>query len=167
MDAKRALTTGVFCPMPFKGLMYNFDGKVKNCIRSSGKIGDLKENSINEILNGEVNRHTQSCMLNDKPGPNCAPCYDLEKGKRGFDIISDRIFYIKELKNEPFVDYQEGIMVYELLMFDGLICVILLVCIVVVNLVANGQANLNSSALLQTKLNCKNSKIISFQMLLN
>ena len=108
MDAKRALTKGVFCPMPFKGLMYNFDGKVKNCIRSNEKIGDLKENSINEILNGEVNQHTQSCMLNDKPGPNCGPCYDLEKGKRSFDIISDRIFYMRELKNEPFVDYQEG-----------------------------------------------------------
>jgi MoaA/NifB/PqqE/SkfB family radical SAM enzyme len=108
MDPKRALTNGVFCPMPFKGLMYNFDGKVKNCIRSSGQIGDLKDNKIEDIVRGEDNQNTQDCMLNDKPGPDCGPCYELEKGKRGFDIISDRIFYIRELKNEPFKDYKKA-----------------------------------------------------------
>ena len=108
MDVKRALTKGVFCPMPWKGLMYNFDGKVKNCIRSAGHIGDLKDNTIEEILTGEVNQTTQACMLNDNPGSNCYTCYNLENGKKRFDIISDRIFYIRELKNEPFQDYYQG-----------------------------------------------------------
>lgn len=105
MDPKRALTNGVFCPMPWKGLMYNFDGKVKNCIRSAGSIGDIKDNSIQDILHGETNLNTQRCMLDDQPGPDCFTCYDLEGGKRAFDIISDRIFYIRELKREPFGDY--------------------------------------------------------------
>jgi len=105
MDAKRILTNGVFCPMPWKGLMYNFDGKVKNCIRSAGSIGNIKDNSIQDILYGETNLHTQECMLNDQPGPDCHTCYDLEGGKRAFDIISDRIFYIRELKQEPLSDY--------------------------------------------------------------
>ena len=108
MDPKRALTKGVFCPMPFKGLMYNFDGKVKNCIRSAGQIGNLKDNSIEDILQGSANQKTQSCMLNDKPGPDCSPCYDLEKGKKSFDIISDRVFYMRELKDESFADYKQG-----------------------------------------------------------
>jgi len=106
MNPKRALTNGVFCPMPWKGLMYNFDGKVKNCIRSAGVIGDLKHNNIQDILHGDQNLHTQQCMLTDKPGPDCHTCYDLELGKKNFDIISDRIFYIRELKHESFDDYE-------------------------------------------------------------
>ena len=108
MDPKRALTKGVFCPMPFKGLMYNFDGKVKNCIRSAGYIGNLKDNTIEDILNSDKNQNTQGCMLNDKPGPDCGPCYDLEQGKQSFDIISDRIFYMRELKDESFTDYKQS-----------------------------------------------------------
>lgn len=108
MNPKRALTKGVFCPMPWKGVMYNPDGTVKNCIRSAGTIGDLKENNIQEILTGPVNQKTQECMLNDQPGPDCHTCYDLENGKRRLDIISDRIFYIRELKNESFGDYTQG-----------------------------------------------------------
>lgn len=36
--------------MPWTGLMYNVDGKVKNCIRSAGELGNLKNNTIEEIL---------------------------------------------------------------------------------------------------------------------
>jgi uncharacterized Fe-S cluster-containing radical SAM superfamily protein len=108
MDAKKALTNGVFCPMPWTGLMYNFDGSVKNCIRSAGKIGNIKDQSIEQILLGDENLDTQSRMLSDQPGKNCYTCYDLEQGKKRFDIISDRIFYIRELKHLPFNTYSPG-----------------------------------------------------------
>jgi len=108
MDAKKALTDGVFCPMPWTGLMYNFDGAVKNCIRSARKIGNIKNNSIQEILKGPINLDTQSRMLDGQPGQNCHPCYDLENGKKRFNIISDRIFYLRELKKIPFDTYQLG-----------------------------------------------------------
>lgn len=108
MDAKRALTNGVFCPMPWTGLMYNFDGTVKNCIRSSGVLGNIKNQSIQEILTGPTNQHTQDLMLADQPGPNCDVCYVLEKDKRSFDIVSDRVFYIKELRRVEFDTYQSG-----------------------------------------------------------
>jgi MoaA/NifB/PqqE/SkfB family radical SAM enzyme len=108
MNPKQALTKGVFCPMPWKGLMYNFDGTVKNCIRSAGTIGDLKEKNIEHILLDEVNQQTQNNMLNDLPGADCYTCYDIENGKQRLDIISDRIFYIRELKDDPYSDYQLG-----------------------------------------------------------
>lgn len=92
--------------MPWTGLMYNVDGKVKNCIRSSGTIGNLKDNTIKEILHGTTNLDTQQRMLTNQPGKNCHTCYDLEGNKTGFDIISDRIFYIKELKKIPLDTYQ-------------------------------------------------------------
>ena len=108
MDAKRALTGGVFCPMPWTGLMYNFDGSIKNCIRSAGKIGDLKHQDINDILLGPINLETQSNMLQDEPGQNCWTCYDLERGKKGLEFISDRIFHIREMKSLPFDTYRLG-----------------------------------------------------------
>ena len=108
MTPKDILTNRNFCPMPWAGLMYNMDGKVKNCIRSAGSIGDLKQNSIQEILHGPVNLDTQQRMLAKQPGQNCHTCYDLEGDKTGFDIISDRIFYIRELKHVPLDTYQHN-----------------------------------------------------------
>ena len=92
--------------MPWTGLMYNVDGKVKNCIRSAGELGNLKNNTIEEILHNDINLDTQQRMLNNQPGKTCHTCYDLEDGKTGFDIISDRIFYIRELKQIPLSTYQ-------------------------------------------------------------
>jgi len=108
MEPKKILTDGTFCPMPWTGLMYNFDGTVKNCIRSSGSIGNIKDNSIEEILLGPVNTETQELMSQSQPGPRCGPCYDLERGKKSFDIISDRIFYIREMKQVPLETYRTG-----------------------------------------------------------
>lgn len=106
MTPKDILTNRNFCPMPWIGLMYNSDGQVKNCIRSAGVIGDLKNNSIEQILHSEKNLETQTRMLDNQPGKNCHTCYELEHGKTGFDIISDRIFYIRELKNVDLKTYQ-------------------------------------------------------------
>lgn len=108
MDPKRALTNGVFCPIPWTGLMYNFDGTVKNCIRSNGYIGRIQDHPIQDILSGDVNLETQNQMLSDRPGRDCHTCYDLENGKKRFDIVSDRIFYLRELKDVPFDTYESG-----------------------------------------------------------
>lgn len=108
MDPKKILTDGTFCPMPWTGLMYNFDGTVKNCIRSASTIGNIKDHVIQDILTGEINTETQRLMLLSEPGPRCYPCYDLEQGKKRFDIISDRVFYIKELKQVPLDTYRTG-----------------------------------------------------------
>ena len=108
MTPKDILTNRNFCPMPWTGLMYNVDGTVKNCIRSAGTIGNLKNNSIEEILHGSINLQTQHHMSDNQPGNDCYTCYDLEKDKTGFDIISDRIFYIRELKQIPLDTYRVG-----------------------------------------------------------
>jgi len=95
--------------MPWTGLMYNFDGKVKNCIRSdfaTGGLGNIKDNTIEEILLGPVNVTKQTNIINNQPAAGCHTCYDLEHGKEGFDIISDRIFYIREFKKTPLDTYQ-------------------------------------------------------------
>jgi MoaA/NifB/PqqE/SkfB family radical SAM enzyme len=99
MNEKDYLTNKNFCPIPWTGFMYNFDGTVKNCIRNPTHIGNLKDNSITEILQGDINLTTKHNMTYNKPGPTCNVCYDLEKDTNSFDIISDRVFYLKELKD--------------------------------------------------------------------
>jgi MoaA/NifB/PqqE/SkfB family radical SAM enzyme len=106
MTPKDMLTNKAFCPMPWTGLMYNFDGRVKNCIRSAETIGNIKDNTIEEIVLGAENDAHQSMILNKIHPLNCRPCLDLEYGKTGFDHISDRIFYIRELKSVPTDTYR-------------------------------------------------------------
>jgi MoaA/NifB/PqqE/SkfB family radical SAM enzyme len=110
MTPKDVLTNRSFCPMPWTGLMYNFNGKVKNCIRSADDmpIGNICENPIREIVTDQINLERQSRIVNKQPVPSCQSCYDLEHGKTNFNIVSDRIFYIRELKTVPLETYQEG-----------------------------------------------------------
>lgn len=108
MTPKDFLTNPHFCPMPFTGLMYNHDGSVRNCIRSGGKLGNLKDNTIEEILHNSINTQTQQNMLDRRPGGDCYTCYELENNKKRFDIISDRVFYLKELKTVPLDTYKVG-----------------------------------------------------------
>lgn len=96
--------------MPWTGLMYNFDGTVKNCIRSveSLPIGNVREKHIADIVVDEENIKRQTQIANREPVASCQTCYDLERDKTGFDIISDRIFYIRELKQVPAETYTPG-----------------------------------------------------------
>ena len=111
MTPKDILTNKHFCPMPWTGLMYNVDGRVKNCIRSdftTGGLGNIKNNTIEEILLGPVNLTKQTNIIDNQPAAGCHTCYDLERGKEGFDIISDRIFYIREFKKTPLDIYRSN-----------------------------------------------------------
>ena len=101
------LTNPYFCPMPWTGLMYNFDGKVKNCIRSSAALGDIKTQSIESIVS-DNNLDRQTNIVNQQPVDTCHTCYDIEHGKKDLDIISDRVFYIRELKTTPVETYTPG-----------------------------------------------------------
>lgn len=110
MTPKDILTNPTFCPMPWTGLMYNFDGKVKNCIRSvdSMPIGNICNDSISDIVLGSENISRQNKIVDKVSVPSCQTCYDLERGKQNFDIISDRVFYIRELKNVAPSTYTPG-----------------------------------------------------------
>jgi sulfatase maturation enzyme AslB (radical SAM superfamily) len=97
MNSKDYLTNRAFCPMPWTGLMYNFDGTVKNCIRSAEPIGNIRHDDIEQILKRDVDIKLD--MQTAHKFPRCQPCYELEKEKNNFDIISDRVFYLKELRD--------------------------------------------------------------------
>jgi MoaA/NifB/PqqE/SkfB family radical SAM enzyme len=100
MNSKDYLTNRAFCPVPWTGIMYNFDGTVKNCIRSASPIGNIRDTNIEQILGQDY--EIKADMQAGQKFNRCNPCYDLEQKKNKFDIISDRVFYLKELRD---VDY--------------------------------------------------------------
>ena len=110
MTPKDVLTNPSFCPIPWTGLMYNSDGMVKNCIRSdfNQPLGNLKNEPIETILLGDENISRQEKIINKLPVPSCHTCKDLEGDKKGLDIISDRIFYIRELKSVSLETYTKA-----------------------------------------------------------
>jgi sulfatase maturation enzyme AslB (radical SAM superfamily) len=108
MTPRDMLTNPYFCSMLWTGLMYNSDGTVKNCIRSAEPIGNIKNNPIETILLGQKNVRNQTNIESGQPVSGCQPCYHLERGKQRHDIVSDRIYYIKELRSVPTETYTPG-----------------------------------------------------------
>jgi len=98
MDAKNYIKNKSFCPLPWTGFIVHQNGDVRNCVLSKEKIGNLENNNIQEILHSEKNKEIKKLMLQDKQPKSCVGCYHLEKDKKSFDIISQRIYYLKELR---------------------------------------------------------------------
>jgi len=90
LTPKDYLTNRNFCPIPWTGIMYNFDGDVKTCIRSSKPVGNIQDQTIEEIVTNGKSCDTRQRMLDNKPGERCSPCYELEQEGNSFNIISDR-----------------------------------------------------------------------------
>jgi len=98
VDAKKLLTNKSFCPLPWTGFIVQQNGDVKNCVLSNEVIGNINNESIEKILGGAKNQHIKEQMLSDSKPSSCTGCYRLEQGKNNFDIISQRIYYLKELR---------------------------------------------------------------------
>lgn len=85
-----------FCVIPWTGFEVEPNGDVKNCIISKDVIGNLKENSIEELL--DKNAVVRKQMLDGKFPETCSGCYLHEKHRgKDFDSISSRLYYAKEL----------------------------------------------------------------------
>lgn len=106
MNHKEFLTNPVMCPLPWTGFYMNVDGEVKNCIVSETNIGSLRDEPLDNILHGQKNLDIQQSMLSGVEHKNCQECHKLEQGKSNFDIVSSRVYYIRELKSVPMSTYQ-------------------------------------------------------------
>lgn len=107
MDSKKYITNRAFCPLAWTGIYVNAGGEVRNCTRKKHNLGSLRENTIHEILTSDQANAVRTRMSNGEKEPTCECCYQLEEGKKSFDIISDRIYYLKELKDVPFDTYED------------------------------------------------------------
>jgi len=108
MNPKEYLTNRAFCPLAWTGIYVDANGDVRNCIRKTKhNLGNLRDNSIHEILNGKKIINIKENMSQGIKDPSCECCYSLENNKNSYDIISDRIFYLKEMKNVDMSTYDD------------------------------------------------------------
>jgi MoaA/NifB/PqqE/SkfB family radical SAM enzyme len=85
-----------FCVIPWTGFEVEPNGDVKNCIISKEVIGNLKENSIEQIT--EKNSEIRKQMLDGDFPKSCEGCYLHEKHRiKDFGSISSRLYYAKEV----------------------------------------------------------------------
>jgi sulfatase maturation enzyme AslB (radical SAM superfamily) len=73
----RKLLDKNFCVIPWTGFELEPNGNVKNCIISKEKIGNIYQNSIQDIIKG--NSKIKQDMLEGKYPSNCDGCYLQEK----------------------------------------------------------------------------------------
>ena len=85
-----------FCVIPWTGFEVEPNGDVKNCIISKEVIGNLKENSIEQIT--QKNSVIKRQMLDGEFPKSCEGCYLHEKHRgKDFGSISSRLYYAKEI----------------------------------------------------------------------
>lgn len=99
MDPKDMLLNKSFCPLPWTGFIVQQNGDVKNCVLSKDVQGNIRESRIEDIVGNDKNMKLKQDMLADRKPNNCSGCHRVEKNKNRFDIISQRLYYLKELKN--------------------------------------------------------------------
>jgi len=94
----RKLLEKNFCVLPWTGFELEPNGVVKNCIISEETLGNIHQNSIEDILQSKKNLEIKTQMLNKEFPNNCKGCYFQEKDRAtSFESISSRLYYAKEL----------------------------------------------------------------------
>lgn len=71
-----------FCIYPWIHLHAYPTGEAWPCCHAemkAGKVGDCKQNTVQEIWNGERMKSLRMNMLSDRPDPLCIRCYEQEK----------------------------------------------------------------------------------------
>ena len=69
-----------FCTAPFHGALIETDKSVRPCCIWKGEaIGDLKTQTLNDVLNSDHLKHIQKTMLEGSYPTNCDQCVEREK----------------------------------------------------------------------------------------
>jgi len=108
MDPKDYLTNKSFCPLPWTGFYVEPTGKVKNCVVATDKLGSVGDQDILDVMQGKDNLAIKDAMLTDSKPQSCQACHRLEEGKRSFDIVSSRLYYLKALRDVPLSTYERN-----------------------------------------------------------
>jgi MoaA/NifB/PqqE/SkfB family radical SAM enzyme len=93
--SKRVLNKN-FCVIPWTGFEVEPDGGVKNCIISKDTIGNLNQETIQDIT--KKNSSIRKQMLDGEFPDSCSGCYLQEKNRKNdFGSISSRLYYAREI----------------------------------------------------------------------
>lgn len=88
------------CPAPWVSLYVEPNGRVDNCCVGKNYLGNIKENTVQEIIFGPVNQQVQKSMLEGQMPKGCAWCENKSHS------LQTRMFDIFPSRQEQ--DYQQG-----------------------------------------------------------
>jgi len=98
------------CPLPFTGAIVNTDGIVQCCSISKEELGNVNDQTLEQILStSEKLKEIRRDMLDNKFPHNCSDCYKKEQHHTSTNLenISNRLYHIKILKDSPFKLYKD------------------------------------------------------------
>ena len=99
------------CVLPWHGFMLFPNGDVKNCAISKETLGNLHTQFLPDILNNQHSQQIRADMQQDIQHPRCISCYrteELQPESIALDKISNRIWYMKVMKNHDLNVYSNN-----------------------------------------------------------
>lgn len=85
-----------FCAAAWTGLYLHPDGGVDFCCVAKNNLGNIKENSLQEIMSSARVREIRQSMLNDQPVAGCSACWRQDKEHR-----MQTFFNTKYVRQQP------------------------------------------------------------------
>lgn len=84
------MTNKIFCNKPFNAIFLGPDGGIRPCCSlAGGNLGNLNNQSIEEILHGDLAKSIRQSFLNNEWHPACSLCKKLEDIGPG---LSEKVF---------------------------------------------------------------------------
>jgi radical SAM protein with 4Fe4S-binding SPASM domain len=78
MNKDTFLKHNSLCPLPWTGIYVNPDGQIKNCAISNQSLGNINKDTIQDVINNDINRNVRNDMLNNVRHERCNSCYSVE-----------------------------------------------------------------------------------------
>jgi radical SAM protein with 4Fe4S-binding SPASM domain len=95
-----------FCSVPWNHVKVDANGQVKTCVRGRAVLGNIKNQTITEILKNPVLQEIRETLYNDRLPENCVNCQTLEN-----QTSAGRYQFLRNLYNSYFlkkdVDYSD------------------------------------------------------------
>ena len=117
---KKYIKSKSLCPLPFSGLYIGPNGQIRCCSISRTNLGNIHDDPIESIVQGETVKKIRREMLEGKFPENCTDCYTKESSHKNINLhnISNRLYHIGKLKEAPFHLYKDENN-FELLQLDA------------------------------------------------
>jgi len=84
-----------FCSVPWTMFKVDPDGTVNTCVPGTTPLGNIKQTSIQDIVNGPAMQAIRNNLSQDLADANCANCVKLENGEFG---------HLRKRYNQQFID---------------------------------------------------------------
>jgi len=93
-----------FCSVPWNYLKINTDGKVHTCVKGKSVLGNINDQTIQDILKNPELKKIRQDLFHDRESSNCVSCRELDHTGKSYSYL--RSMYNDWFKKNP-VDYSD------------------------------------------------------------